>query len=124
MGLAAETSASVPAFSSKGAKDNGINEFARFHVLEMASELHGSSFDNADAPAGLFELHNTVLQGEKRVIAAYTDVPARPQFRAALAHDNASGCHGPAVRAFYSQSFGVTVAIVSARAASFFGCHG
>jgi hypothetical protein len=90
----------------------------------MASELHNRGFDNADAPAGLFELHNAVLEGEERVIAANADVAPCHEFRAALTHDNASGCHGPAVRALYSKSFGVTIAIVSARAASFFGCHG
>jgi hypothetical protein len=90
----------------------------------MVSELHGRGFDNADAPAGLFELHNAILQGKERMIAADADVTACHEFRAALPHNDASGCYGPAVRAFYTKSFGVTVTIVSTRAASFFGCHG
>jgi hypothetical protein len=82
-------------------------------VFEPVFGLYGCGFENADPSAGLLELHNAILEGEKRVIAPNSHISAWQHFRATLADQDASRCHCSAIGSFYSKPISVAVATVS-----------
>src|SRR5579885_1846532 len=69
------------------------------------------------------ELDGAVGGGEERKIAATTDIGARVDAGAALAHDDGAGAHELAVVAFHAEHLGLAVAAITRTANALFMCH-
>src|SRR5690606_18641084 len=70
------------------------------------------------------KLHHAISQGEQREVAAHSDVAARMELGAALAHDDVATKHGLAAELLDAQPLAVAVATVLAGALSFLMGHG
>src|SRR6516165_2914600 len=78
--------------------------------------------DDADAPAADIELDDAIGQREEGVVAAYADVAARVELRAALA-DDAAGADGlPPVR-FDAETLRIRIPAVARGTLTFLMSH-
>jgi hypothetical protein len=69
------------------------------------------------------ELHNTIAQGENRMIFSKTYVLTGMMFGAALANDDITGNHLLTAKDFYTEAFAMRFAAVLTTTCSFFMCH-
>ena len=77
-----------------------------------------SGFDDGDELAVLDEFHLAVLKGEKREVAAETDVLAGMDLRAALADDDRAGLQELAVVGLDAEVLRIGIATVTGRCGS------
>ena len=79
--------------------------------------------DDADAPAADIELDDAIGQREEGVVAAYADVAARVELRAALADDDTAGADGlPPVR-FDAETLRIRIPAVARGTLTFLMSH-
>ena len=76
---------------------------------------------NPAAPA--IKLHETIDQGEKRVVATLTDALSSVENRAYLPHEDISGADLLAAKPLHSATLGIGIPTVAAGSLTFLMCH-
>jgi hypothetical protein len=89
-----------------------------------ARRLCGARVDNLNSTAATVEMHESVDQRVEREIAALANPSARVKSVADLADEDVSGSNLLTAESLYAEALRVGITPVSARALSFFMCHG
>src|SRR5258706_7350066 len=89
----------------------------------VPTALLGDDGDVTPEAATITELDNTGDLGKKGVVLATTDVVARLQASAALAHNDAAAGNQLSAEGLYAEALRVGIAPVSRTAYTFFTCH-
>jgi hypothetical protein len=100
--------------SSKGKQTTLAQSDAAFErTLNTRTLFFRLLCDDANPSAADVELDDAIGKCEEGVVAAYSDIPARMEFCATLANDDATGANSLAAVRFDSQTLGIGIPAIA-----------